>query len=180
MVQNQDGEINTIDHQMNRFELAGHPSIVFPESTAAAATAATAAAAGSSKSHRCQTYTLTQSDESSKEEPLKAKLCHLRKSTRYDGFGLVLKYQQHLHVIGEVEEASPSYRAGLRENDVIIFVGKINVEKLQHDDVKVMIRATTLSLNQVDLTVISKADMPRYKTLQEKGLVDWSVMNLEK
>ena len=113
-------------------------------------------------------FIITQPDESSKEEPLKAKLCRLRKSKSYDGYGLVLKFQQHLHIIGEVEEASPSYRAGLRANDVIIFVGKTNVEKLIHDDVKVMIRAMALASNHVELTVLSKSDIPRYKTFKKK------------
>ncbi|CAF2842538.1 unnamed protein product [Rotaria sp. Silwood2] len=115
------------------------------------------------KSHRYEIFNIVKSDESIKEEPLKAKLCYLRKN---------------LHVIGVVEEASPSYRAGLHENDVIIFVGKKNLEKLTHDDVKVMIRAMTLASNQVELTVLSKLHIPRYKKLQEKDLIDWSIMGL--
>ncbi len=158
---------------MSRFELQTRPS----EDSAVSLLSKNS---GSGKSRRPELFSITQSDDSTKEEPIRAKLCHLRKSKNYDGFGLVLKYQQQLHVIGEVEEASPSYRAGLRENDVIIFVGKSNVEKLSHDDVKVMIRALTLASNQVELTVLSKLDIPKYKTLQEKGLVDWSVMGLEK
>lgn len=63
---------------------------------------------------------------------------------------------------------------------MILFVGTSNVEKLTHDDVKVMIRAMTLASKKVDLTVLSKADIPKYKTLQQKGLIDWSVMGLEK
>ncbi|CAF1251295.1 unnamed protein product [Adineta steineri] len=65
-----------------------------------------------------------------------------------------------------------SYRASLRENDVILFVGKTNVEKLTHENIKVMIRAAALASNQIALTVISKLDIPEYKTLQEKGLID--------
>lgn len=130
----------------------------------------------STKSRRYEIFNLTNPNE----EPLKAKICRLRKSKHFDGYGLVLKSQRHLHIIGEVEEASPSYRAGLRENDIIIFVGKTNVEKLTHDDVKVMIRAMALASNQVELTVLSKLDIPRYKTLQEKGLIDWSIIGLER
>ncbi|CAF1039416.1 unnamed protein product [Rotaria sp. Silwood1] len=169
------GDINsdTISRQLSRFELKGHSGLETMVSSGSKSTIST-------KSHRYETFNIIKSDESTKEESLKAKLCHLRKSKKYDGYGLVLKYQQDLHVIGEVEEASPSYRAGLRENDVIIFVGKKNVEKLTHDDVKVMIRAMTLASNQVELTVLSKSDIPRYKTSQEKGLIDWSIMGLEK
>ncbi|CAF3816887.1 unnamed protein product [Adineta steineri] len=44
----------------------------------------------------------------------------------------------------------------------------------------IMIRAAALASNQVELTVISKLDIPEYKTLQEKGLIDWSIMGLER
>lgn len=137
----------------------------------------------SSKSQHYEFFNITKTDESSTDEqqtPIHAKLCRLRQSKNYDGYGLVLKFQQHLHVIGEVERESPSYRAGLRENDVILFVGKSNVEKLTHDDVIVMIRAMTLASKKVDLTVLRKVKIPKYKTLQQKGLIDWSVMGLEK
>lgn len=132
------------------------------------------------KARRCEIFNITEPDEASNEEPLKAKLCRLRKSKFYDGYGLVLKHIQHLHIIGEVEKASPSYRAGLRESDVILFVGKTNVEKLTHDEIKTMIRAMALAINHVELTVLSKIDIPRYKTLKEKGLIVWSVMGLER
>lgn len=170
VVQTEAGDIQAIDHQMTRFESTKHPSIDSSVATGGI----------SSKSRRCEVFNLTQPDESSKEEPLQGKKCHLRKSRAYDGFGLVLKFQQHLHVIGDIEKASPSYRAGLRENDVIIFVGKKNVEKLGHDEVKVMIRATVLASNQVTLTVLSKLDMPRYRKLQENGLIDWTTIQTDK
>jgi hypothetical protein len=167
-----DADSNTNNGHISRFELVKRPSF---ESTGSLLSGNS-----SMKTPRYEIFNLTQPDESSKEEPLKAKLCRLRRSKRYDGFGLVLKFQQHLHVIGKVEQNSPSYRAGLRENDVIMFVGKTNVEKLTHDDVKVMIRAMTLAMHSVELTVLAKIDIPKYKTLQEKSLVDWSIMGLEK
>ncbi|CAF1047627.1 unnamed protein product [Rotaria sordida] len=170
---NGDTNSDTNNRQSNRTELQEQPSLDPTVSSGSKLTTST-------KSHRYETFNIIQSDESIKEEPLKAKLCRLRQSKKYDGYGLVLKYQQDLHVIGEVEEASPSYRAGLRENDIIIFIGKKNVEKATHDDVKVMIRAMILASNQVEITVLSKLDIPRYKTLQEKGLIDWSIMGLEK
>jgi predicted metalloprotease with PDZ domain len=133
-----------------------------------------------SKLRSCEEFSLSRIDKSAEEEPLSAKRCRLRKSKRYDGYGLVLKFQQDLHIIDEVEEDSPSYRAGLRKNDVIIFVGKKNIEKLSHDDVKVLIRATALGSDHVELLVLFKLDVPRYKMLQEKGLIDWATMELEK
>ncbi|UJR23582.1 hypothetical protein I4U23_026571 [Adineta vaga] len=161
-------DVDPSQRRPSRFELRKQPS-----------SGSIASSINASKSARCEIYTLTAADESSKEEPLKAKLCRLRKSKNFDGYGLVLTSQKHLHVIGEVEEASPSYRAGLRENDVILFVGKTNIEKLSHEDVKIMIRAAALASSHVELTVMSKADIPRYKTLKEKGLIDWSVMGLD-
>ena len=163
-------DIDLNDRRKSRFELKTYSSIHSLSSTIS----------GTNKSRRSEIFNITQPDVSTNEESLKAKVCHLRRSKRYDGYGLVLKFQQHLHIIGEVEQMSPSYRAGLRENDVILFVGKTNVEKSTHDDVKVMIRAMTLASNQVDLTVLAKSDIPKYKVFQEKGLIDWSVMGLEK
>lgn len=167
IVQTEAGDIQEIEHQMSRFDLTSRPSVT-------SLGLASKSSGDSNRSNRCEIVNLTYPDESSKEEPLKSKICHIRKSKSYDGFGLVLKYQQHLHVIGGVDETSPSFRAGLRENDVIIFVGKENVEKSDHDAVKVMIRATVLASNQVDLILLSKSDIPKYKRLQEKGLIDWS------
>jgi predicted metalloprotease with PDZ domain len=161
----QDIDSDAINHRTSRFELKPYPSLDLSIST---------------KSSHFEIFHLTHPDESSKEEPLKAKLCYLSKSKDYDGLGLVLIFQQHLHVIVKVEESSPSYQAGLCENDVIIFVGKTNVEKLTHEDVKVMMQAMILAANQVELTVLSKSDIPKYKTLQEKGLIDWSIMGLER
>ena len=112
-------------------------------------------------------------------EPLKAKVCRLRRSDIYDGYGLVLKFQHNMHVIGEVESASPSYDAGLRHNDVIIFVGKKNVEELTHEDVKVMIRAMSLALDHVELTVLPRSDLPKYKTLRGHGPIDRSMFGLD-
>jgi hypothetical protein len=63
---------------------------------------------------------------------------------------------------------------------VIIFVGKRNVEELTHDDVKVMIRATALALDHVELTVLLKSDLPKYKTQRGNGPIDWSMFGLEK
>ena len=128
----------------------------------------------------CETFVLPQTKESSNDESLKGKRCRLRQNPNYDGYGLILKYQQDLHVIGAVEQASPSYDAGLRENDVILFIGNKNVEKLTHDDVKVMIRAIAIAAVHVELVVLPKADIPKYKTMQEKGFIDWPSIGLEK
>ncbi|CAF0751240.1 unnamed protein product [Adineta steineri] len=142
IISGDDDDSDPNQRRIFRFELKRQPS--FEPMTSSISTASK-----STKSSRYEIFNLTQPDESSTEEPLKAKICHLRKT-------------------------------GLRENDVILFVGKTKIEKLTHEDIKVMIRAAALASNQVDLTVISKLDIPEYKTLQEKGLTDWSIMGLER
>ena len=128
------------------------------------------------KARRCERFHITLPNES----PITAKLCRLRKSKSYNGYGSVLRYHQHLHIIEEVEVSSPSYRAGLRANDVVIFVGKTNVERMTHEDIKTMIRAMALSSHHVELIVLAKTDLPRYRTLRERDSIDWSVMGLER
>ena len=166
----QESNFDTVSIRSGRYQLSKNPS---EESK-------TSNSSSGSKLRSCEVFSLSRIDESTDEEPLNVKRCRLRKSKNYDGYGLILRYQQDLHVIGAVEEDSPSYRAGLRENDVIIFVDKKNVEKLNHDDVKVLIRATALASDHVELLVLSKLDLPRYKKLQEKGSIDWASMELEK
>ncbi len=113
-------ELDATGRRKSRFELRKIPSLE----------SATSSSTISATTTRWEVLNLTTPGESSGEEPLQVIRCHLRKSKKYNGYGLVLKYQQSLHVIGEVEKASPAYRAGLRQNDVILFVGKTNVEKL--------------------------------------------------
>jgi hypothetical protein len=48
-----------------------------------------------------------------------------------------------------------------------------------HDDIKIMIRVVALTTNHFKQTVIAKIDIPRYRALQGKRLIDWSVMGLE-
>ncbi|CAF0807665.1 unnamed protein product [Adineta steineri] len=150
----------------SRFELKRHLSI---DSTIS----------NSRKLRRCKIFHLIQPNERSNKEPLKAKLCRLRESKSSEGYGLVLIYRQNLHIINEVEKASPAYHSGLRENDVIIFVGKTNVERMVHDDIKTIIRAMALTSDYIELIVLSKNDIPRYRILREKHLIDWSIIRLE-
>lgn len=170
ILSSQQSSSDSINSRSGRYELSKDSSV----------DSKTSSSSSGSKLRSCEVFPLSRIDASTEEEPLSAKRCRLRKSKHYDGYGLVLKYQQDLHVIDRVEEASPSHRAGLRENDVIVFVGKKNVEKFSHDDVKVLIQATALGSDYVELLVLSKLDVPRYKKLQEKGLIDWATMELEK
>ncbi|CAF4041131.1 unnamed protein product [Rotaria sp. Silwood2] len=104
---------------------------------------------------------------------VKVKHCILKKDPTYNGYGLVLRYQNGLHLIDQVEGDSPAFNAGLREDDIILFVDKKNVELLTHDDVKILIRKLSLSNTDIDLILIKKTDVPRYKNYQEKNSIDW-------
>ncbi|CAF0730470.1 unnamed protein product [Rotaria sp. Silwood1] len=104
---------------------------------------------------------------------VKIKHCILKKDPTYNGYGLVLRYQNGLHLIDQVEEGSPAFTAGLREDDIILFVDKKNVELLTHDDVKILIRKLSLSNTNIDLILIKKNDVSRYKKYQEKDSIDW-------
>ncbi|CAF4335290.1 unnamed protein product [Rotaria sp. Silwood2] len=72
--------------KLSRFELRENPVLETMVSSASKSTIST-------KSHRYEIFNIVKSDESIKEEPLKAKLCYLRKSKKYDGYGLILKFQ---------------------------------------------------------------------------------------
>ncbi|UJR25322.1 hypothetical protein I4U23_006673 [Adineta vaga] len=104
---------------------------------------------------------------------VEVKHCLLKKEPTYNGYGLLLRYQNGLHLIDQVEQDSPAYNAGLREDDVILFVDRKNVEQMTHDDVKILIRKLSLSNVSIDLILIRKSDMQRYKIYQEKNILNW-------
>ncbi|CAF0931428.1 unnamed protein product [Adineta ricciae] len=104
---------------------------------------------------------------------VQVKHCLLKKEPNYNGYGLLLRYQNGLHLIDQVEQDSPAYNSGLREDDVILFVDQKNVEQMTHDDVKILIRKLSLSNTDIDLILIRKSDMQRYKTYQEKNTLNW-------
>lgn len=104
---------------------------------------------------------------------VQVKHCVLKKDPSYNGYGLLLRYQNGLHLIDQVEPGSPAYNAGLREDDVILFVDQKNVEQMTHDDVKILIRKLALSNVDIDLVLIRKGDVQRYKAYQEKKTIDW-------
>ncbi len=104
---------------------------------------------------------------------VQVKHCILKKDPTYNGYGLLLRYQNGLHLIDQVEENSPAHNAGLREDDVILYVDKKNVEQMTHDDVKILIRKLSLSNTNIDLILIRKTDILRYKSYQETNAIDW-------
>ncbi|CAF4526008.1 unnamed protein product, partial [Rotaria magnacalcarata] len=104
---------------------------------------------------------------------VKIKHCILRKDPTYNGYGLVLRYQNGLHLIDQVEEDSPAYITGLREDDIILYADKKNVEHLTHDDVKILIRKLSVTNMDIDLILMKKSDIPRYKNYEEKNSINW-------
>lgn len=111
---------------------------------------------------------------------VQAKHCILKKHPTYNGYGLLLRYQNGLHLIDQVEEDSPAYNAGLREDDVILYVDKKSVEQMTHDDVKILIRKLSLSNTDIDLILIRKNDVQRYKAYQERNTIDWKPLLQDK
>lgn len=107
------------------------------------------------------------------EGSVQVKHCILKKDPNYNGYGLLLRYQSGLHLIDQVEEDSPAFNAGLREDDVILYVDRKNVEQMTHDDVKILIRKLSLSNTNIDLILIRRSDVQRYKNYQEQNTIDW-------
>ncbi|XP_067665231.1 putative PDZ domain-containing protein PDZK1P1 [Haliotis asinina] len=66
----------------------------------------------------------------------RARLCHLKKWSSFDGYGFYLQSQDGVRgtCIGKVDPDSPAEAAGLRKNDRIIEVNGINVEDDSQDD----------------------------------------------
>ena len=102
------------------------------------------------------------------------KHCILKKEPTYNGYGLVLRYQSGLHLIDQVEVDSPAFNAGLREDDIILFTNKKNVEQMTHDDVKGLIRNLSISNIDVELILIKKSNVQRYKNYQTNHSIDWA------
>jgi hypothetical protein len=44
---------------------------------------------------------------------------------------------------------------------------------MTHDDVKIVIRKLSLSNTNIDLVLIRKNDVQRYKSYQERNTIDW-------
>ncbi|CAF3164126.1 unnamed protein product [Rotaria socialis] len=107
---------------------------------------------------------------------IKIKHCILRKDPTYNGYGLVLRYQNGLHLIDQVEDDSPAYIAGLREDDIILYADKKNVQQLTHDDVKILIRKLSIKNMDIDLILMKKSDVPRYKNYEETNSINWKLI----
>ena len=104
------------------------------------------------------------------------KSCVLKKEPGYDSLGFLLRYTNHLHVIDAVETDFPAYYNGLREDDIILFVNKQNVEQRTHEEVKKMIRALANVNSEIHLILLQRKDIKRYRDYQEKHSIDWNTL----
>lgn len=103
---------------------------------------------------------------------VQVKHCVLRKAQDYNGYGLLLRYQNGVHLIDQVESASPAYNSGLREHDVILYVDGENAEKMTHDDVKSLIRKLSAANAPIDLILLKKQNVSRYNAYKEYNQID--------
>merc|ERR1711936_576805 len=97
--------------------------------------------------------------------------CHLYKRNDFQGYGFNLykKTREELHTIGKLEPGSPGYNGGLREDDVLIEVNGVNVEKIKHQDVVDRIRElpTAVSLLVIDKKTHAKMKK-KFKKISSK------------
>ncbi|CAF1923732.1 unnamed protein product [Rotaria magnacalcarata] len=107
---------------------------------------------------------------------VKIKHCILRKDPTYNGYGLVLRYRNGLHLIDQVADDSPAYNTGLREDDIILYTDKKNVQQLTHDDVKILIRKLSIRNMNIDLILKKKSDVPRYKNYKKNNSINWKLI----
>ncbi|CAF2426455.1 unnamed protein product [Rotaria sp. Silwood2] len=104
------------------------------------------------------------------------KHCFIKKESVNTTLGFLLCYKNNFHIINSVEINSSAYNSGLRNNDVILFVNKKNVERMKHSNIKVLIQRLASSNQTIDLILINKNDTKRYKNYQEKNRIDWKTI----
>ena len=105
--------------------------------------------------------------------PIYVKHCIVKKEPAHDLLGFLLFYEDNVHVINNVESNSPAYNNGLRDDDVILFVNKTNIQLMSHDDLTNLFRSLALPTQSVNLLLISKNDVQRYNIYRDKNLINW-------
>ena len=105
--------------------------------------------------------------------PVYMKHCIIKKDTEYNILGFLLHYIDNVHIVGNVEENYPAYKNGLRNDDVILFINNQSIELMTHNDVTMLLRSLVQSNEIVDLIIINKTDVERYKKYKEKSFINW-------
>ncbi|XP_071370398.1 Na(+)/H(+) exchange regulatory cofactor NHE-RF3-like [Centroberyx affinis] len=99
-----------------------------------------------------------------REEELKPKLCKMEKTSA--GYGFHLNGIQGVcgQYIKEVVKGGAAHRAGLEDDDIVVEVNGVNVEKSTHEEAVAMIRSSGSSL------VLLVATKSVYDQLKAKGV----------
>jgi predicted metalloprotease with PDZ domain len=105
--------------------------------------------------------------------PVYMKHCVIQKDPQYNILGFLLHYIEKVHTVGSVDTNYPAYHNGLRDDDAILFINNKNIEQMTHNDVTTLLRSLVQSNQTVDLILISKNDVKRYKNYKNKSFIDW-------
>ncbi|CAF0925167.1 unnamed protein product [Adineta steineri] len=105
--------------------------------------------------------------------PIYMKHCVFKQESINNSVGFTLHYKNNFHIIDNVEIDMPAYNCGLRNDDVILYVNKHNVEQMPHDNVRMLVQTLILSNESFNLILLNINDMQRYKNYQEKSFIDW-------
>jgi len=106
--------------------------------------------------------------------PVYLKHCIVKKESSYNALGFSLYYEDGFHIINNIENNFPGYNSGLRNHDIILFVNKKSIQKLLPNDLTMLIRSLVLTNKIIDLIILKKNDLQRYKNYQRKKSIDWN------
>ncbi|UJR23589.1 hypothetical protein I4U23_026578 [Adineta vaga] len=106
--------------------------------------------------------------------PVYFKHCVVEKEATQQTLGFALHHVDNLHIISDADKHMSAYKCGVRNDDVILYINKENVEQMTHDDVKILIRMFTISNEIFHLILLQKNDVKRYRDYQEKSFIDWT------
>ncbi len=106
--------------------------------------------------------------------PVYLKHCIVKRGSSHNALGFLLHYEDGFHIINNIDINYPGYKSGLRDNDIILFINKKNIQQMTHDNVTILLRSLVSSNEIVDLIIIKKTDLQRYKNYQRKKIINWN------
>jgi C-terminal processing protease CtpA/Prc len=106
--------------------------------------------------------------------PVYLKHCIVKPESSYNALGFSLYYKDDFHIINNIEKNFPGYNYGLRNHDIILFVNKKNIQQLLSNDLTMLIRSLVITNKIIDLIILKKNDLQRYKNYQTKKSIDWN------
>ena len=105
--------------------------------------------------------------------PVYIKRCIAKKEPQHDALGFSIVAKDGFHTIINVETNLPAYNSGLRDQDIVLFVNKKNVQQLQYEELMTFLRPLIRSNQTVDLITLQQKDVQRYRDYQKKRYIDW-------